>query len=297
LANYKRILKTGALAVAVTIAFAIFAYRVAEWSRGLPAQTAGQGQGSPTANVCSPGTGAPTIRVVPQVAIGSFDGGLTKYSTYVQIVNISGAAQNVTASFYKEDGNPMDNVTLTAGPETITNGVLPATSILKDGVLVVGGGDKNSRGTLGWGRITACGAVSISSFFELRDGANHTLLSRASVAATAANMSSFVIPRIREVPTGLDVALALVNTASSGTATLKAELKDGSGSILAMKNIQMPAGSHQQFFTKDLFAPLTEPAGRSYQYVKFSSTSPSFAAIALAIEGATLTSFPVDMLE
>src|SRR5204862_1946835 len=106
-------------------------------------------------------------------------------------------------------------------------------------------------------------------------------------------MSAFVVPRLREVPTGLDVALALVNTASSGTATLKAELKDISGSVLASKDIQMPAGSHQQFFTKDLFAPLTEPAGRSYQYVKFSSTSPSFAAIALAIEGPTLTSFPV----
>jgi len=291
LTNYKRILKTGALAVAVTIAFAIFAYRVAEWSRGLPAQTAVQ-----ETNTCPPDK-SQIVKVIPQMAIGSFDGGRTKYSTYIQVVNTSGAAQSITANFYGENGSPMDNVTLTAGDQTISNGVLPPTSIMKDGVLVVGGGDTAARGTLGWGRITACAPVSIAGFFDLRDGATNTLLSRASVAATAPNMSAFVVPRIREVPTGLDVALALVNTASSGTATLKAELKDASGSVLASKNIQMPAGSHQQFFTKDLFAPLTEPAGRSYQYVKFSSTSPSFAAIALAIEGPTLTSFPVAMLE
>src|SRR6185503_5364219 len=47
--NYKRILKTGLLAVAATIAFAIFAYRAAEWSKGLNSEmiVLGQNTGGP----------------------------------------------------------------------------------------------------------------------------------------------------------------------------------------------------------------------------------------------------------
>ena len=112
-------------------------------------------------------------------------------------------------------------------------------------------------------------------------------------------MSSFVIPRIREVAAGLDVGFALVNTASSGTASLKAELKDQAGKTIATKDIPMAAGEHRAGFTRDLFGPLDETTGssRSYQYVKFTSTSPTFAAIALAFEGSTQTSFPADAIE
>lgn len=291
----KRILNTGALAAAATIAFAIFAYRVADWSRGIDSEAVAQGQAT---SPCSAGTeGAlETTRVIPQVAVGSFDSGLTKYQTFIQIVNPSGAPQTITGSFYEEDGSPMDNVTLIAGDAAAVKGVIATTSIAKDGALVIRA-EAATAGTLGWAKITSCSAVSISSFFELRDGVTNVLLSRGSVAATPANMSNFVVPRIREATTGLDVAVALVNTSSGGPATLKAELRDFAGNTIATKNVVIAARSHQQFFMKDLFAPLTEPAGRSYQYVKFSSASPTFAAIALAIEGSTLTSVPVDVLE
>jgi hypothetical protein len=273
--NIKRILTTGALAAAATLVFAIFAYRVAEWSRGTPSQAVAPEPCSPT-----------VVKVVPQVAVGSFDGGLTRYQTFVEIVNTSGMAQTITTEFFKEDGKPMDNVTLNAG----------TTSIAKDGVVVIHA-EAEKSGTLGWGKISACSSVSVSSFFDLRDATTNVLLSRGSVAATPANMSSFVIPRVREVPTGLDVAFALVNTSATGTATLKAELRDPEGKTLATKDITMAAGTHHQFFAKDLFAPLVDPPGRSYGYVKFSSNSPTLAAIALAIEGPTLTSVPVDVLE
>src|SRR5262245_44620661 len=219
--------------------------------------------------------------------LGSFDAGLSRYSTVNQIINPNGSSQSITADFYKEDGTHLESPTLPAGSSTIA----------KDGVLVMTGGGREGPGIIGWGKITACGALSLSTFFELRDAKTNVLLSRVGVAASPANMSSFVIPRIREVKAGLDVGFAVVNTASTGTATLKAELKDNTGNILATKDIAMKAGEHRAGFTKDLFAPLVEsPAGRTYQYVKFSSASPTFAAIALAFEGSTQTSFPAEAL-
>jgi len=298
----RRILKTGILAMAATIAFAIFAYRVAEWSRGLQSGVVvlGQGTNNGGGNTCqTSGTGTSavqTVKVIPQVALGSFDSGLTRYSTIIQIVNTSGAPQSVSANFYKEDGSALDNVTLTAGNSTLANGVLSPTQIAKDGILIVSGGGNSTGGVIGWGKIGACAGLSISTFFELRDGVSNVILSRVGVAASPANMSSFVIPRVREVSSGLDVGFALVNTGST-SATLKAELKDATGATVAEKNIVLGAGSHQAGFTKEVFAPLSDGNNRIYQTIKFSSTSPSFAAIALAFEGPTQTSFPVDVLQ
>jgi hypothetical protein len=284
----RKIWKTAALAAAATIAFAIFAYRAAEWSKGVNSEIVVLGQGTIT-NPCASGTtgtsSVQTVKVIPQMAMGSFDGGLTKYSTAIQLVNTSGAAQSVTANFYKPDGTALNNVPLTAGASTITTGVLPATSIVKDGVFVISGGGTSGTGALGWGRITACGGLSISTFFELRDGATNVLYSRVGVAASPANMASFVIPRVREVATGLDVGFALVNTGSAA-ANLTAELKDAAGATVATRTVTMGAGGHQAVFTNQFFTGLNDGTGRSYQYLKFISASPSYQ-----------TSFPVDVLQ
>jgi hypothetical protein len=288
----RRILKTGALAVAVTIAFAIFAYRVAEWSNGINSEMAVLREGPLAGNPCP----IQSVKIIPQMAMGSFDGGLTKYSTAIQLVNTSGSSQTVAANFYARDGETLSNVSLTAGASSITNGVLSPTSIAQDSVLVISGGGTTAPGTLGWGKITACGSLTLSTFFELRDGKTDVLYSRVAVAASPANMSSFVIPRIRDVAAGLDVGFALVNTGSS-EATLKAELKDATGKMIAAKDIIMKAGAHQTAFTDQLFGGLIESTGKRYQYLKFSSASPTFAATAFAFEGPTQTSFPVDALQ
>jgi hypothetical protein len=299
----KRILKTGALAAVVTVAFAIFAYRAAEWSKGINSEMVVLGQGTTGGgNTCTTGvTGTSAVqitKVIPEIAIGNFPPGLV-YNTIIQIVNTSGAAQNISANFYNEDGSAMSNVTLTAGTSRITNGVLPAMSLPKDAVFVISAdGPATTAPTLGWGKVTACGASSVTTFFELRDSALNVLYSRVGVSASPANMSSFVIPVVRELATGLDVGFALVNTASGGSATVTAELKDATGTTIGRQDIIMGGLTHRQGFAyKDLFPAVNPGAGRSYQYLKFSSTSPSFAAIALAIEGGTLTSFPVEMLQ
>src|SRR5262245_52722960 len=211
-----RLLKTGLLAAAATAVFGLFAYRAADWSRRSDGQ----------ANAVACATGTPTVKVIPQMPMGSFDGGRTRNSTVIQIVNNSGAVQNVAAYFYKEDGTALEGVSLGAGQSTIANGVLQAASIAKDGVLVITGGGPPTDGVNGWAKITACGNVSITAFFELRDGPSDVLQSRVSVPASSPNMSAFLIPRVRDAAAGLDVGFALVNTASGGTATLTAELKN-----------------------------------------------------------------------
>lgn len=157
-----------------------------------------------------------------------------------------------------------------------------------------------STGAIAWGKITSCGNLSISTFFELRDGATNILYGRVGVAASPANMQSFVIPRVRDVAAGLDVAFALVNTAST-PATLTATLKDATGATIATKPVTMTGGAHQALFTQQFFfgtgAEPTLPTGKNYHYVSFSSSSASFAAIALAFEGGSQTSFPVDVLQ
>jgi hypothetical protein len=128
----ERLFKTGALAVVVTIAFGLVAYKAAEWF------------GSETVtNAC---TTSGFAKVIPQIVVGSLDGGMTTYSTVIQIVNTSGDANSISANFYKEDGSALNNVTLTAGTSNLTTGVLPAAAISKDEVYVISGGGTAAAG-------------------------------------------------------------------------------------------------------------------------------------------------------
>jgi hypothetical protein len=295
----KRILKTGLLAVVVTVAFAVFVFRMAEWSRGLNSDAVALGQrtGAGTCSATSTGAFAESVKVVPQIALSSFDGGLTKYSTIIQIINTSGAAQTVSANFYKEDGTPLDNASLAAGSGFVTTGVMNPTSIPKDGILVISGGGTTDTGVLGWGKVISCGAASVTTFFELRDGRTNVLYGRIGAVASPPNLSSFIIPRIREIATQLDVGFAVVNTAESGSATLMVDLIDGEGNSMKQQSIELAARSKKVQFAAQLFALPNERPGRSYQYLKFTSTSPTIAAVALGLERDQLTGFPVDVLD
>jgi len=301
--NYnKRILKTGALAAAATVAFAIFVYRAAEWSKGLNSEffVLGQSGGGPETAAAPASIGA-TTKIIPQSAIGSFDRGLTKYITVIQIVNTGTSPAAVTGEFYKEDGSAS---TLTL--ETNLSGVATFTGNMNatigvNQVLVITGGATTAttppNGAIGWGKITSSGVLSIACFFELRDGNTNVLYSRVGVSASRPDMSSFIIPRVRDVTSGLDVAFVLVNTAST-PASITATLKDAKGATIGgAKTITMAPQSHQALFTHQFFGLASEPSGRNYDYMTFRSTSASFAAIALAFEGGTQTSFPVELLQ
>jgi hypothetical protein len=285
---YQRMWKTGVLAVVATIAFASFAFKIEEWTKGLRSESVVLGQtGTPPGGV---------TKIIPQIAVGSFDGNITKYTTVAEIVNTGSSTVSVTGSFYNQNGSPSAltfTTNLTATPTF--SGTLAATNLAANQVLVITG-DAASTGTLNWGKIVSNpGTVSVSSYFEFRDAATNLLYSRVGVQASAADMASFVIPRVRKVVDGLDVGFALVNTGTT-SATLNATLRNTTGAILSSKSLTMSAGQHTAQFTQGFFGLAVEPGGTSYSFVIFDSTSSQFAAVALAVEGASMASFPVDRL-
>jgi hypothetical protein len=298
--NNKRIWKTGAMAVAMTIVFAIFVFRAAEWSKGLNSefvvlgQTGGTGGGSPVGTSGTTG-GTQITKIIPQIVAGSFDGGLSKYSTTIEIVNTNSTAVTVTANFYSQSGSASNLAFSTnLSSASVSNGVLSSFSLGAGQVLVINT-PASASGTVLWGKIVTSGTVNISTFFDLRDTSTNVLQSRVGVGASPADMASFVIPRVRNVAAGLDVGFALVNTGTT-SANVTATLKDATGTTLASKVVTMPGLSHQAMFTQQLFGLTNEPGGTNYHYVVFDSSSSAFASMSLAIEGATLTSFPVDRL-
>jgi len=294
----KRIWKTGALAVAVTIVFAIFISRAAEWTKGFNSEVVVFGQKTNTGGPACV-TGPSATEIIPHMPLGSFDKGLTKYTTIIQIVNYTNTAQSIVGSFYQQDGTTLTGV-LTAGATTINKGVLNSTDLPAGAILVISGGGTSDAGLIGWGKLQYCGSMTISTFFELRDGRPNVnaLYSRVGVAASAPNLQNFVIPRVREVATGLDVGFAVVNTGSTA-ANLTVELKDATGATVTggSTTLVFGPGAQRAQLTKDLFPSVTEGTGRVYQYLKFTSQSASFAAVGLAFEGANQTSVPVDVLQ
>src|SRR5438552_3159094 len=104
----KRILKTGALAVALTFLFAFFAFRAADWTKGLNSEFIVYGQsgsGSSGSTGSTGSTGNPTTKVLPQIAAGAYDSA-TYYGTVIEVSNPNSSPITVNAKFYNEDGTP-----------------------------------------------------------------------------------------------------------------------------------------------------------------------------------------------
>lgn len=297
--NKRRILKTGALAIVVTIAFASFVFRVEEWTKALRSDfvvygSTGTGGGSTGGTGGGGGTSVSVTKVLPQIAVGSFDGNLTKYSTVIEIVNTNSTPVTVSGNFYNTNGTPSTLAYATNLTETPTiTGSLPSTSLGANSVIVITGNTAPTY-SANWAKITATGAVSIATFFEIRDGATNTLYSRVGVNASPANMSKFVIPRVRS--SSLELAFALVNTGATAAA-YTATLRDVNGNAIATKPDSLAALSQTAKLTGEFFGLTNQPAGTSYSFITFESSSAAFGAIAVSFEGASQTSFPVDQLQ
>src|SRR5438874_2700367 len=138
----KRILKTGALAVVMTVVFAIFAFRAADWTKGLSSDFIVYGQASSGSSGSSGGggtggTNAALTKVVAQVAAGNFGSVEPRsYGTVTEVVNTTTTAETVSANFYNEDGTAATaafKTNLTSKPTftgSFSNVSLPAGGIL-----------------------------------------------------------------------------------------------------------------------------------------------------------------------
>jgi hypothetical protein len=303
----RRILKTGALAVVVTIAFASFAFRVEEWTKALRSDFVVLGQtggGSTGGSTGTTGGGATftVTKILPQIAVGSFDGNLSKYSTTIQIVNTGTSAVTVKGNFYKQaDGSPSDlTYTTNLSGVSVTAGVLNETSLPANSSLVITGSLPTTTPAVykgNWARLQATGSVTIVSFFEIRDGATNVLASRVGVSASPV-MSKFAVPRVRNVAAGLDVGYAIANMGETPI-NVTATLRDATGAqIGASKIISLGARSQKADFFGTLFGLTETGAAPAYSYVTFDGgSSAQLGSIAVSFEGATQTSFPVDQLQ
>jgi hypothetical protein len=304
--NNKRILKTGVLAAAMTIVFAIFAFRASEWTNSLSSEFLVYGAASSTGGGTTGGgtSGGTTTKVVAQIAAGAYDGA-THYGTIIEIINPNSSAVTVSGNFYNDNGSTSTltyATNLSSQPTfsgSFSNLNLPASSIL---VLSTGTSSATtpSTGTTNWGKITASNTISVASFFELRHKGDEALYSRVGIPSSRPDMMSFVIPRVREKqPDGAGLAevetgFAVVNTGSV-TATVTAKLIDANGNTIATASFPLGANAHKVGIVNSAFSFLNpESTGRQYHYVLFSSDQPSIGAAALAFEGGSLTSFPVD---
>jgi hypothetical protein len=302
----KRILKTGALAVAMTLVFAIFAFRAADWTKGLNSEFIVYGQSSSGGGTGPTGpTGGSTTRVLPQISAGAFDSA-TYYGTIIEVVNTNNSAITLSGNFYNENGAASSltfATNLSSQPtlgSSFSNLSLPAGSIL---VLSVGLTPQTTpqTGTTVWGILTGTNTIAVSSFFELRDIVDSHLYSRVGISSSLPNMTSFLIPRVREKVSAtqlaeIDTGFAVVNTGTK-TATITAKLIDANGNTIASASFPLAANAHKAGIVSTAFSFLNaEAAGRQYQYMIFTSDQPTIGAAAIAFEGGNLTSFPVTPL-
>jgi hypothetical protein len=297
--DYKRILKTGALAAVVTIIFGVFAYRVAEWSKGLNSDFLVSGQTG------GPGSGESlgTTRIIPQVAVGPF--GPVSYATIVQLVNTNSTAVTVTANFYNEQGSALGLTfgTNASTPQTFV-GTLNSFSLQPNGVFVISAGNSDattpSTGTVGWGKNNFVRQPEHYDFFELRDTALKILYSRVGVGSPA-NMKVLLCRVPTMSPVDWNCAFAIVNTGST-KGVVHGSLRDAGGAELKAADVTLAPGQHRALLTNEFFYPPNgvEPAlplGTNFHYVTLSSSAASIAATAIGFEGGTQTSFPIDRLE
>jgi len=312
--THKRILKTGAMAVAMTIVFAIFAFRAAEWTKGLDSSfiTYGADTGGTTGTGGTGGTGSSTTKVVAQIASGNYgDAEPRNYGTVMEIVNPGTTAVTVNGNFYNENGTPT-SVPFAANNLTITNGSFSNYSLAPGAILVITTGTTAATtpavGATTWGKFTSSAPISVTSFFELRHSATRQLVARVGVPASRADLGSFVIARVREKQTAdalraglndIDTGFALVNTGAA-TAHVIVTAKDVNGQNVGFSElIDLEPNRHVANFAGFLFTRFNETAGqgRQYQYLKFEATPATVAAAGLSIEGGSLSSFPVDPIQ
>jgi hypothetical protein len=241
-------------------------------------------------------------RIIPQIAVGSFDGGLTNYATIVQVTNTGTTAAMLTGTFYKEEANGAPSTTFpfgfTGNTAALADPVPSFSNVLvQPNATVVLTSASSGPGATGWGKITSTGSISVSTVFEFRDVATGTLHSRIGVVSGSAEMSKFTIARMRNVASVFDVGFALVNTGTTD-AVITATLYDVNGvQVGSPENIVVAANGHVAKFVQQLFNLSGEPAGTSYSHVVLSSGSPQWASMALAYEGGSINSFAVEQLQ
>jgi hypothetical protein len=271
------LLKSGALAVLLTAVFSLLVFGLDRWTGGAPA-------------------GSSAVKVLPHVAMGTPNGSALAYRTIVQVVNPRSDAVTLSVFFFNEDGSP-SNATFGSTAEfaptfeqRLENLKLPSNAAL------VISADTAGAYAARWGKIVSSANVHVSTTFECLRIATGEVISRAGVDASDSDLRRFGIPRVHDAGRGLDTSFAIVNTAET-PGKLTGTLRDASGAILQTRTRDFGPHEHISVFAHQFFELTGEAPGTSYQFVTFDSPSPHFAAIALGIEGTSITNLPVSRFD
>ncbi len=241
-------------------------------------------------------TGDTVTRVILQMAVGSFDGGATDYTTTIQIINASSSAVTLTtAEFFNTDGTD-STVTFTTDNETVpsfvgslSNVMIPANDSL---VLTAASTD---AGGVNWGRIITDSSVAVSTIFEIRQTDSRNNISRVGVPSSDGDISILTVPRLRNADRGVSTAFALVNTGDADV-EIDVTLYRG-GAIVGSRVLMLAARNHSAQFAREFFEESDEISDRSFSHMLFSSDVATIAATALVFEGGNQATFPVIRIE
>src|SRR5215510_77165 len=87
-------------------------------------------------------TGTTVIKILPQIVSGSFDNGLTKYSTVIEIINPDVTSITFSGNFLTETGTASNIpfATTASAVPTFNTGVFPAIQIDPSKVIVISTG-------------------------------------------------------------------------------------------------------------------------------------------------------------
>ncbi len=242
--------------------------------------TVGAQQGSVTlaSQAADPVSGANTL-VFPQIANGDFGGG--SYVTTLILVNRTGTTTGGEVKFFKSDGAPM-TVRMTDGQ---TGSRFPFIAPSRGSIMLQT--DGTGPFLFGYAQVSGNGPMGGTVLFsQLSPGSQ--CVSESGVGDSRQG-TRFSVPLIF-VRGRSDTGIAFAN-GSSRPVDLVLTLRNQAGAAQGTQPVPLVAGQHLPKFASEFF-PVMQNHPEFSGSIEVTATAP-VSAIALKLEGALLTTFPV----
>jgi len=217
--------------------------------------------------------------IFPQVANGAFPGG--SFLSNLLVVNRTAATVSARIRFYKSDGSAFslrlgDGRTGSEFPFTVAEG---GSALLQT--------DGSGELSVGYARLTASAPVGGTILFTQLDAGGKTLV-EAGVGASPAG-TRFVIPVLYRKGSA-NTGVAFANATGQAT-DLTLTLRDKAGLSVETATLHLGPGQHIPKFASELFSQLA--TRDDFAGVLEAESANPVSAVALKLQGAIMTTFPV----
>ncbi|HEV8132249.1 MAG TPA: cohesin domain-containing protein [Acidobacteriota bacterium] len=224
-------------------------------------------------------TAAANELVFPQIANGSFAGG--SFVTTLIFLNPTGVPTSGEARFFKSDGTPLV-VSLTNGQ---TGSTFPFT--LSEGGSVFLQTDGTGALSAGYARVVSSGPLGGTILFSQLDAGGQAVTE--SGVGSSSPGTHFSVPLLYSKDSA-NTGIAFANL-SSDTVEILLTLRDRAGAALGTQKAVLAPGQHLPRFATEYFTSLAGQPDFLGSIESLALTPVS--AIALKLQGALLTTFPV----